>query len=104
MKETLDYGRRKGFKQIIFGHIGREPEKSLKKVRDRLAEILSCPVGFVADWLDPQSGAIKQEAADAIRSAEPGSVTVLENTESGGAERVLWKARKRTFPRRSGHW
>ena len=53
MKETLDYGRTKGWKQIVFGHVGREPEKSLAKVRDRLAEILGCEVTFLADWLDP---------------------------------------------------
>jgi len=94
MKETLDYGRQKGFKQIIFGHIGREPEKSLKKVRDRLAEILDCQVGFIEDWLDPQSVTIKDEVAEAIRAAEPGSVIVLENTRKYDVERVLWKAKE----------
>ena len=69
MKATLDYGRQKGWKQIIFGHIGREPEKSLAKVRDRLAEILGCEVAFIADWLDPATLAIKDEAAAAIRAA-----------------------------------
>src|SRR5215207_2985084 len=32
MKETLDFGRQKGWKQVVFGHIGRKPEESLKKV------------------------------------------------------------------------
>ena len=36
MKGTLDYARQKGWKIVIFGHIGREPEKSLSKVRTRL--------------------------------------------------------------------
>ena len=44
MKETLEFGRQQGWKQIIFGHIGREPEKSLAKVAARLGEILGCPV------------------------------------------------------------
>ena len=39
MKDTLDYGRQKGWKQVVFGHVGREPEKSLKKVAARLGEI-----------------------------------------------------------------
>ena len=64
MKETLDYGRQKGWKQIVFGHVGREPEKSLAKVRDRLAEILGCEVTFIADWLDPATLTIKDEVAD----------------------------------------
>ena len=36
MKETLKFGQDRGWKQIIFGHIGREPEKSLAKVAARL--------------------------------------------------------------------
>src|SRR3712207_6722326 len=31
MKETLDFGRQKGWKQVVFGHIGRKPEESLKR-------------------------------------------------------------------------
>ncbi len=46
MKDTLDFGRQRGWKQIIFGHIGREPEKSLAKVAARLGEILGCEVTF----------------------------------------------------------
>ena len=53
MKETLEFGQDRGWKQIVFGHIGREPEKSLAKVRARLAEILGCKVAFIDDWLDP---------------------------------------------------
>src|SRR5580704_17749538 len=32
MVETLEFGRGKGWKQIIFGHIGRKPDQSLKAV------------------------------------------------------------------------
>ena len=32
MNETLQFGRDHGWKQIVFGHIGRKPEKSLAKV------------------------------------------------------------------------
>ena len=74
MKDTLDYGRQKGWKQVIFGHIGREPEKSLAKVRARLGEILGCEVAFIDDWLDPATATIKDEVARAIRTAAPGSV------------------------------
>lgn len=98
MKETLDFGRQKGWKQIIFGHIGREPEKSLSKVRARLAEILGCEVAFVADWLDSETNAIKEEAAAAVRNAAPGSVIMLENTRKYPIERVLWKAKPADIP------
>ncbi|MGD0897933.1 MAG: phosphoglycerate kinase [Thermoguttaceae bacterium] len=99
MKETLEFGRKKGWKQIIFGHIGREPEKSLSKVRARLAEILGCEVGFISDWLDPAATTVKPEVAEAIRQAPPGAVIVLENTRKYDVERVLWKAKAADLPK-----
>jgi len=99
MQETLDYGRQKGWVQVIFGHIGRDPKGSLGKVRDRLAQILGCPVGFVADWLDPQTVSVTSELAEAVRSAAPGSVILLENTRKYDIERVLWKAKPEDIPR-----
>ena len=99
MKETLEYGRQKGFKQILFGHIGRKPEGSLGKVRDRLAEILDCEVGFIEDWLDCDSVTIKDEVVETIAASEPGSVIVLENTRKYNVERLLWKAKENDIPK-----
>ena len=99
MKDTLDYGRRKGWIQIIFGHVGRKPEGSLEKVRKRLAEILGCEVGFIKDWLDPESNTILDEVAQTIQSGAPGSVIVLENTRKYDIERVLWKAKAEEIPK-----
>ena len=93
MKDTLDYGQKQGWKQIIFGHIGREPEKSLGKVAARLGEILGCKVTFIEDWLDPATTTIKDEVAKTIAQALPGSVIVLQNTRKYDIERVLWKAK-----------
>jgi phosphoglycerate kinase len=46
MQETLQFGRAKGWKQIVFGHRGRKKEGkpigSLDKVAQRLGEILGC--------------------------------------------------------------
>ncbi len=36
MVDTLKYGIERGWKQVIFGHIGRKPEGSLNKVAARL--------------------------------------------------------------------
>jgi phosphoglycerate kinase len=98
MKETLDYGRQKGWKQIIFGHIGRKPEGSLKKVRDRLSQILGCEVGFIGDWLDPDTLSIKDEVSAAIKALPPGGVLVLENTRKYVVETLLWKAKPADLP------
>ena len=98
MQETLDYGRNQGWVQVIFGHIGRDPNGSLDKVRDRLAEILQCEVVFLADWLDPQTTTILDEAAAKIQSAQPGSVLLLENTRKYDVETVLWKVKPDGIP------
>jgi phosphoglycerate kinase len=93
MKDTLKFGQQRGWKQIVFGHVGREPEKSLGKVAARLGEILGCPVTFIEDWLDPATATIKDDAAKTIAAAAPGSVIVLQNTRKYDIERVLWKAK-----------
>jgi len=93
MQETLDYGRSKGWVQVIFGHIGRDPKGSLDKVRKRLAEILKCEVGFITDWLDPETTTVLDQAAATIASAAPGGVFLLENTRKYPIETVLWKVK-----------
>lgn len=99
MKETLDFGRQKGWIQVIFGHIGRKPEGSLEKVRGRLAEILGCDVTLIEDWLDPESITVPDSVAETIRSSAPGSVIVLENSRKYDVERVLWKATPDEIPK-----
>ena len=92
MVETLKFGRQKGWKQVIFGHLGRKPEGSLDKVASRLGELLDCEVSLIEDWWDPETGvldAVKQ----AVDAAAPGAVIVLQNTRKYDVERALWKAR-----------
>jgi phosphoglycerate kinase len=93
MKDTLKYGQDHGWKQIIFGHIGREPEKSLVKVAARLGEILGCQVTFIEDWLDSDTTTIKDEVVKTIAQSAPGSIIMLQNTRKYDVERVLWKAK-----------
>lgn len=93
MVETLEFGRQKGWKQIIFGHRGRKPEETLAKVARRIGELLKTEVPLISDWLDEESLTVKQHVKDAIAQAAPGSVLVLENTRKYDIERVLWKAK-----------
>lgn len=90
MKDTLAYGISKGWKQIVFGHIGRKPEGSLKKVAARIGEILGVKTTLITDWLDPATTTIKDAAAKQIADAPAGSVLVLENTRAYPIETVLW--------------
>lgn len=93
MVETLEFGRQRGWKQIVFGHIGRKPEGSLAKVAKRLGEILSCDVTLISDWLDEKSMTILPEVAAQLAAAQPGAILMLENTRKYEIERVLWKAK-----------
>lgn len=98
MVDTLKFGQEHGWKQVIFGHIGREPEKSLDKVAKRIGELLGCEVPLIGDWLDEEALTIMPEVQQAIESAEPGAVIVLENTRKYNIERVLWKAKPADLP------
>ncbi|MEA1950354.1 MAG: phosphoglycerate kinase [Planctomycetota bacterium] len=93
MKETLDFGRQRGWIQIIFGHIGRKPEGSLDKVAKRIGEIMGCEVDFIDDWLDAETLTIGDDVAARIKAAAPGSIIVLQNTRKYDIERALWKAK-----------
>src|SRR5215475_1163756 len=80
MVSTLKFGIEQGWKQVVFGHIGRKPEGSLSKVATRLGELLGKKVLLITDWLDESTNTIAASAADAIRNSQPGDVLVLENT------------------------
>jgi len=91
MTETLKFGIGKGWKQVIFGHIGRKPEGSLKAVAARFGEILGQPVTLISDWLDDATGTILDAAAAQIKAGAPGSIFVLENTRKYKTETCLWE-------------
>ena len=93
MVETLKFGQEKGWKQVIFGHIGRKPEGSLEKVAKRLGELLDCEVPLIEDWLDESTMSVTAAVTEAIESAAPSAVIVLQNTRKYDIERVLWKAK-----------
>jgi phosphoglycerate kinase len=99
MTETLNFGRQQGWKQVIFGHIGRKPEESLRAVGKRLGEIMACEVPLVEDWLDEPTLTIRDQADELIRASAPGSILLLENTRRYNIERVLWKARPEDLPK-----
>ena len=99
MVETLRFGIDRGWKQVVFGHVGRDPKGSLTKVAVRLGELLGCEVPLVAGWLDESTSRITDAASRAIASAAPGSVLMLENTRAYTIERMLWKAKADDLPK-----
>jgi len=102
MIPTLRVGLERGWKQIIFGHIGRKPEGSLAKVAERISLLLGAPVTLITDWWDEKAETVTDAAAQAIKAATPGSVFVLENTRRYKAERLLWEATTTDAPSLAG--
>src|SRR5262249_39090250 len=102
MVDTLKFGRDRGWKQIIFGHLGRKskdkPIGSLKKVADRIGQLLGCEVTLITDWLDEATNTIKPEVQAKIAAAPAGAVLVLENVRAYDIEVALWKAEESALP------
>ncbi len=98
MVETLKYGIKRGWKQIIFGHVGRKPEGSLNKVAARLGELLGQEVTLITDWIDESNNTILDAVSKQIAAAQPGAVIMLENTRKYKIETVLWKAKAADVP------
>jgi phosphoglycerate kinase len=102
MRQTLQFGRDRGLKQVIFGHLGRKqpgkPIGSLAKVAARLGEILGCEVPLVGDWLDEATATVRPAVAERIAAAAPGSVVLLENVRAYDLETALWKAKAEALP------
>ncbi|MEX0938446.1 MAG: phosphoglycerate kinase [Pirellulales bacterium] len=101
MVETLQFGRQHGWKQVIFGHIGRKPEGSLAAVARRLGELLECDAPLVDDWLDENTMTVRDTLTDQIGRSEPGSVLVLDNIRRYQIERALWDATSDDLPKLS---
>ncbi len=99
MVATLKYGIERGWKQIIFGHVGRKPEGSLDKVAARLGEMLGQEVTLITDWIDESSNTILDAVSKQIATAQPGAVIMLENTRKYKIETVLWKAKEADAPK-----
>ena len=92
MVDTLNYGRERGWKLVLFGHIGRKPEGSLDKVAGRLSELLDADVTLVKDWWNDESREVSPAIKEQIAEADNGAVLLLENTRAYDIERLLWKA------------
>lgn len=98
MVETLKFGVERGWKMIVFGHIGRKPEGSLKDVAKRFSELLGSPVALLDDWLDESTLTISPKVTESIQKAPNGTLQVLNNTRRYDIERVLWKAEPDDLP------
>ena len=96
--ETLSYGGRRGWVQLVYGHRGRDPGLSLEPVARHLERLVPLaargerPVAFIGEWLDDQTGKVLASAAQQVAELHDGTIAVLENTRRYSLEQALWKA------------
>lgn len=91
LRETLEFGMARGWRMILIGHLGRDPQLSSAPVRDRLAELYQQDPPFISDWLDPDTTTLTAEAQKQIGELRPGQFLVLENARKYPIETALWK-------------
>jgi phosphoglycerate kinase len=94
--KTIEYSLARNWTIILFGHIGREKNNTLKPVCKALSSLLKREIQFIDDWIDEPLNCLTQETVDFIQSAKPGSIFMLENTRKYQIECALWKVDKDT--------
>jgi len=87
--ETLRHCMKQGWRAIVIGHVGREPELTLRPVAEPLSELLGKDVAFLEEWMDEKG--LLPAVHEAVKAQKDGSVLVLENTRRHAIERALWK-------------
>ena len=103
MKETLKYGQDPAGSRSSSATSAASRRNRWLRSPPAWARSLGCPVTFIADWLDPATVTIKDDAAKTIAASGPGSVIMLENTRKYDIERVLWKAKAADIDRLAGN-
>lgn len=92
LHETLAVGRARGWRMLVIGHKGREPETTLEYVHQKLKELEPGCGPFIRDWFDEHAETLTGVAVKAVESLKPGQFLVFENVRRYDFERRLWTA------------
>ena len=95
--KTLKYCIDKGWTTILFGHIGRDKDLSLKPVCEACGKIIDRDIEFIPDWLNEEKMKLDEGFVSKLQAAKPGALFMLENTRKYDSERALWKAKDEDF-------
>ena len=95
--ETLKYCIEQGWKVIMFGHIGREKENTLKPVCEAFKKILGKEIEFIHDWLNESTIKLEDAFISKLEDPKSPSIFMLENTRKYDVARIFWKASKENF-------
>ncbi len=92
LHDTLEFGRRHGWRMLLIGHRGRKPEMTLEYVHQRLCSMEENCGPFIKDWFDERAESLTGVAVKAVEGLKPGHFLVFENARRYGFEMRLWKA------------
>jgi phosphoglycerate kinase len=81
----------RGYRPVLFGHVGRDPSRTARPIGEAFAERLSRELTFVDDWLDPETWVALDDLRATVASSTPDQLVVLENTRKYSVEQALWK-------------
>jgi 3-phosphoglycerate kinase len=95
--KTLNYCIEKGWTTILFGHIGRDKNLTLKPVCEACAKEAGREIELIPHWLDEERMKVLDDTVSKIKAAKPGALFMLENTRKYDIERALWKAKETEF-------
>ena len=104
MIETLKFGAKQGWIQILFGHRGRDASNSLRPLANYLTSLLqvsgipAAQITVIDDWMNDETGEILDSAAATIAKLKPGQIVCLENTRKYKLETSLWKVKSADLP------
>jgi phosphoglycerate kinase len=94
---TLRYCLDRGWRVVVFGHLGRHGA-SLAPVQRALGQELGRAVTLVDDWLDESRLRVTDQAVGTVEAAENSSIIMLENTRRYAIEQALWSVGSGDFP------
>lgn len=93
---TLSFGLRRGWIQVIHGHLGVDGQSSMLPVARRISELLQIPVKLLCDWMDDATGLVKPSINESLTAAPHASIFMLENARRYSLETALWRPRFET--------
>ncbi len=89
--KSVKYAVAQEWTPILFGHLGRDPQNSLKRVAEALGKLLGTEIDFVADWISDSGDSLVDCFRENVSRYGSGQVVMLENTRKYAVERTLWK-------------
>jgi phosphoglycerate kinase len=99
LKETLAFGKARGWRMVLLGHRGRKPDQTLEYVHQRLRTLHPSQAGpFIREWFDERATALTGTALKAIEGLPAGAYAVFENVRKYGFEMRAWKATPDDLP------